>query len=152
MPAMAFDLSIDRDTGTILIGTDISLGPGVGRDIAAMALAPLIHRERDLGNGYVWLDLAGLLFGGLPCAASLCFHDGKLRQMAWGVTPAGTASAGPWPTRAAIDDEIAFVRATTRRDLVIDLERGDANFPWGTLWSRFDAKGYLASNGLRYAD
>ena len=51
---------------------------------------------------------------------------------------------GGWPTRDAIDKEVAFVRDILARGGLI------RKFGWGEVWSGYDAKSFIASNGLRY--
>jgi hypothetical protein len=53
---------------------------------------------------------------------------------------------GGWPTREAIDRELSFIRETLVRDMNIHT----GQMPWGEVWSSFDAKGFMAANGLRY--
>lgn len=149
---MTFDLSIDRDTGSIQLGENIRFQAGNGRDVVSKALATSIRQQRDHGNGYIWLDIEGILFGDRPCTASLCFYNDKLQQVSWSVSLAGAETEGGWPTREAIDNEIAFARAVIEKQLNVALGgHGEAAFSWGRAWSRFDPKGFLASNGLSYA-
>ena len=56
---------------------------------------------------------------------------------------------GGWPTRQAIDEEVAFVRGILTQD-GLNIDDDPKKFNWGEAWSSFDAKGFLASNGLRY--
>ena len=51
-----------------------------------------------------------------------------------------------WPTRNEIDAEVAFVRRTLADDMGIRI----GPFPWGEVWSSFDAKSFMAASGLRY--
>ena len=55
-----------------------------------------------------------------------------------------------WPTRQAIEEELAFMRKALSAQLGIQLGKRDARFPWGRVWSTFDPKGFQASTGLRY--
>jgi hypothetical protein len=145
-----FDLLIDRDTGSLAIGPDIILHAGDSRRVVTKALTPFVRRERDMGTGYVWLDINDLLFGDQPCAASLCFCNNRLRLVNWFVSLPGAETEGGWPTREAIDNEIAFVRAVIQRQLNADLHFGETIFPWGKIWSRFDPIGFMADNSLLY--
>jgi hypothetical protein len=122
----------------------------VSRGVVTKALSPFVRRERDMGTGYVWLDIDGLLFGDQRCAASLCFHDNRLRLVNWFVSLPGAETEGSWPTRETIDNEIAFVRAVIQRQLNVDSHLGEAVFQWGKIWSRFDPIGFMADNSLLY--
>jgi hypothetical protein len=148
---MALDLSIDRDTGVVLIGADLRLRAGDARPEARERLAALVRGKRDFGNGYAWVDLRGLAFGGYACAAGLCFFEDRLREVSWGVSLPGARLEQGWPTRDAIDEEIEFVLGVLRHQLSRGFEEGREVFPWGTVWSQFDPKGFTAGNGLRYA-
>lgn len=143
---MAAELSIDRDTGSIRIGDVVLLESNQTKDLIEPKVATLLAGSRDHGNGYEWLDLRGLSFGGQPARLSLCFHDGRLEQASWGVRLTDAPMEGGWPTREAIDSELSFVRETLARDMEIYPGR----MPWGEVWSSFDAKGFMAANGLRY--
>jgi hypothetical protein len=139
-------LSIDRDSGGILFDGALAIEPGARSIDVERRVQDLILRSRDHGNGYRWLDLGGLSFGGQPAWLSLGFHDAVLEQVDWSVSLDGAASEGGWPTRGAIDAEIAFVRATLTQQM--GLVPGTQ--PWGEVWSDFDPKGFQAANGLRY--
>jgi hypothetical protein len=147
---MAFDMSIDRDTGSLLIGSDIRIGIADRRPEVTDLVAPLIHGVRDHGNGYVWVNIRGLIFGDYPCGASLCFSMDRIHRVSWGVSLPNAETESGWPTRNAIDDQIKYVREVLKQQLSRDFELGQEAFLWGA-WSQFDAKGFLASNGLRYA-
>jgi len=64
--------------------------------------------------------------------------------------PGATLEDG-WPTQAAIDAEVAFMRRTLGAALGCKLSGGHAHFNWGEAWARFDPKGFMASSGIRYA-
>jgi hypothetical protein len=148
---VAFDLSIDRDTGSLLIGFNIRFGVADRRPGVTELVAPLIHHVRDLGNGYVWVNIRGLTFGEHACAASICFSADRVHQFSWSAWLPDAEADGGWPMREAIDDEIKYVRGVLSEQLDRDFKRGEEVFPWGCAWSRFDPKGIQASNGLRYA-
>jgi hypothetical protein len=148
---MAFDLSIERDTGALLFDSDIRIRAREAQSEVIDLLAQLVKEQRDLGNGYVWVDLHGLTFGDYPCAASLCFVMDRLYEVSWSVSLPEAEAENRWPMRKTIEAEIKFVRGILKRQLNRDFERGQEDFPWGTIWSVFDLKGNLASNGLRYA-
>ena len=56
---------------------------------------------------------------------------------------------GDWPTREAIDAEVAFVRGVLARK-GITVGELPQKFLWGEIWSIFDSKGFVAANGLRF--
>ncbi len=64
----------------------------------------------------------------------------------WSVQLPNAPMDGGWPTREAIDAEVSFVRDVLANEM--SLRTGVT--PWGAVWSCFDPKGFLASNGLRY--
>jgi hypothetical protein len=139
-------LTIDRDSGGILLDGALEIEPGARSIDVERRVRDLIVRSRDHGNGYRWLDLDGLSLGGRPAWLSLGFHHAVLEQVDWSVSLVGAASEGGWPTRDAIDAEIAFVRVTLTEDMGIV----PGTQPWGEVWSHFDPKGFQAANGLRY--
>jgi len=143
---MAAELWINRDTGEIRIGDLVSLQPNQIKGSIEPLMADLLEGSRDHGNGFEWLDLRRLTFGGQPAALSICFHDGRLEQASWSVQLPDAPTEGGWPTREAIDRELSFVRETLARDMNIHA----GHMPWGEVWSSFDEKGFMAANGLRY--
>jgi hypothetical protein len=66
-------LSIDRDSGGILFDGALAIEPGARSIDVERRVRDLILRSRDHGNGYRWLDLGGLSFGGRPAWLSLGF-------------------------------------------------------------------------------
>lgn len=143
---MAHEISIDRATGSIGIGDVVLLKPHQWKDAIEPKLADMLAASRDHGNGYEWLNLRGLTFGGQPASLSICFHDDRFEQASWSVNLNDAPREAGWPTRDAIDKELSFVREALARDM--DIHTGQ--MPWGEVWSHFDAKGFMAANGLRY--
>lgn len=143
---MAPSFSIDEQTGDIRIGDTIVLKSGEQRAAAELQVATLADRSRDHGNGFSWLHLRGLTFGGQPAHLSLYFYDNLLDKASWSVRLPNAEMDGGWPTRDAIYAEVAFVHHT----LIDEMGIRAGSLPWGEAWSRFDAKGFSADNGLRY--
>jgi hypothetical protein len=139
-------LSIDRGTGSIRIGDAVWLEPNEARASIEPRVVTLLAGSRNLGNGYEWIDLRGLAFGGQPAALSVCFQGGRLQQAAWSVQLPDAPMEGGWPTRDAIESELTFVQEILAREMAIY----PGPMPWGELWTNFDAKGFMAANGLRY--
>jgi hypothetical protein len=143
MPA---SFSIDRETGSIRIGDTVVFKPGEQKVKVESQVRDLVDGFQDHGNGFEWLTLHRLTFGGRPAHLSLCFHDNLLEQASWSVHLPDAETDGGWPTREAIDAEVAFVLRTLTDEMGIHA----GLFPWGEIWSSFDAKGFIAANGLRY--
>lgn len=146
---MTHDLRIDRRTGSALVGHLIEITPGLDKFYVEQRVSSLLSSTRDFGNGYQWLYLKGLSFGAQPCGLGLCFSNGNLCEISWSVQLPNAPMEGGWPTRAAIDQEIEFVRRELEQQLGCRLEL--ACFQWGQVWSGFDENGFLASNGIRYS-
>lgn len=138
--------SIDAATGAIRIADAVLLEPHQAMAAIEPAIADRIAGSRNMGNSYAWLNLQGLTFGGQPAGLALCFHNERLDQASWNVDIPGAALEGGWPTREAIDAEILFVRGV----LTAEMGLRPGKTLWGEIWSDFDAKGFMASNGLRY--
>lgn len=143
---MLVELSIDGLNGNIVIGDDIVLMPMQSQGEVAEQVAAMVSGARDHGNGYEWLYLTGLTFGGQAASLSLGFHNHHLDQAAWTVRLPNAPTEEGWPTRQAIDEEIKFVRGALKT-MGLDTR----SFSWGEIWSQFDAKAFIASNGLRYS-
>lgn len=147
---MTSAFSIEPGSGSLCVG-EARFAPYQTRAEIEPQITHLVERSRDHGNGYAWLYLHSLSFGGQPAIVSLCFQDGRLEQAGWGVTLPDAAEEDGWPTRGAIDAEIAFVRKALAENLGFGPNwKSPMTFKWGEIWSSFDAKGGFASNGLRY--
>ncbi len=142
---------LNATDGSIQLGNLPALiGPTLLLDEARAAFAPLVRGERDVGTGYVWLSLHQLSLGGAPAGISLCFFGQQLNMVTMGVDLPGATLEDGWPTQAAIDAEVAFMRRTLGAALGRKLAGGHARFDWGEAWARFDPKGFMASSGIRY--
>jgi len=146
---MAHDLSIDPASGSLrLSGLTAGISPGQTKVDVQPLLVPFARGARDHRNGYEWLNFGGLSFGGYPCTLALCFFEGRLVEASWSVSLPDAPMENGWPSRAAIDDEVRFVRKTLTEQL--GQSPDVAAFSWGRVWSTFDPKGFLAANGIRY--
>ncbi|MDR2960765.1 MAG: hypothetical protein LBV10_14605 [Stenotrophomonas sp.] len=149
--AHALPMLLNATDGSIQLGNLPTLiGATLSRDQARIAFATLMHGERDVGTGYHWLSLHRLSLGGAPAGISLCFQGQQLDMVTMGVDLPGAALQDGWPTQAAIDAEVAFMKRTLGAALGRKLAGGHARFDWGEAWARFDPKGFMASSGLRY--
>ncbi|MGV3682802.1 MAG: hypothetical protein ACO1PM_24245 [Acidovorax sp.] len=123
---------------------------GLARADAQVQMAEFFKGTRERGNGYAWLSFSGFEFGGMPCWLSVGFHEGLLTMVLLGVGLPGAEEEDGWPTQKAIDNEIAFVRRALGKQLGRTFGHAPEAFPWGTAWSRFDPKGFMASAGVDY--
>jgi hypothetical protein len=145
MKDTAIAFSIDPASGSIRVQDRALLARGQEKEAALAKVGDLVSDTRDYTNGYEWLYLRGLSFGGEAATLALCFLNGRFVEASWSVQLIDAPIESAWPTREAINSEIAFVRGVLAG---MDVPPGEAE--WGTVWSRFDAKGFLAANGLRY--
>ncbi|TDU30755.1 hypothetical protein DFR24_0109 [Panacagrimonas perspica] len=145
----AFTLTLD-DGAVQIEGCAVRIEPGLTKAAAANAFARFYKSAVDHKNGYEWIYLDGLSFGGVPGAMALCFHEGLIREINWSADAPGGQLEDGWPTQEAIDREIAFVRRVLAKLMGEKTFSGHRKFAWGELWSTFDAKGFTASSGLRY--
>ena len=144
-------LTIDCADGAVTIdGCSFVLTKAASRADVTKHFAEFYRSQRGDPDSYEWLTFEGVSFGGQPCGFSLCFHEGHLTEMNFAVALPDETSEGGWPTREAIDQEIAFVRKELEKQLSRSFKRGEVRFAWGVVWSQFDQKGFQASAGLRY--
>jgi hypothetical protein len=143
-------LSIDPASGALRIGgLTATISAGQKKADIEPLLEPFARGVRDYGNGYEWLNFGGISFGGYPCGLALCFFEDRLVEASWSVALPDAPMEGGWPTRKAIDDEVRFVQKVLTEQL--GQPPHAAAFGWGKVWSAFDSKGFLAANGIRYA-
>lgn len=106
-------MKVNPTDGSIQLGTLPSLiCPTLSLDEARIAFVTLMHGEHDVGTGYYWLSLHRLSLGGAPAGISLCFHGQRLDMVTMSVDLPGATLEDGWPTQAAIDAEVAFMRRT----------------------------------------
>lgn len=149
---MQYEMAINPATGAVSIsGVSLVLGAGLDREAVAAELATFFRSERDLRNGYTWLEFAGWSFGGKPAWASLCFHQDRLSELHWSVSLRDEVSGTSWPAQEECDREVAFLRVALRAMLGRSFSSGGETFPWGVMWADFDQRGGFAGAGLRYA-
>lgn len=148
---MQTSLVLEASTGAVRLAPGgASLRAGCDESQASAALGPLVVATIDHGNGYRWLQCKGLTLFSMPCGIGFCFDHGALRELHFGVALPGAVLEDGWPTRAAIDQEIGFMREHLGRVFARSFRTGREEFSWGVVWSAFDQKGYQASSGLRY--
>lgn len=149
---MAPSIQVDLADGSVeLPALALVIRRGTNQTSAEAMLAEFRKGAVDHGNGYSWSNFHGLTFGGMPCGLALGFHQGALTQAHLGVALPDVKIEGGWPTRQAIDDEIAFVRKVFRDQLGREFGDNPEQFKWGIAWSGFDPKGFMATAGVRYA-
>ncbi|WP_189688231.1 hypothetical protein [Pseudorhodoferax aquiterrae] len=147
------ELRFKADDGTATLdGLSLVLAPGVLRKTVSSVLASLHRTSIYHGNGYSWEVFQNAGLGGQPCRFALGFHDDKLREISVGVSIPGTELENGWPTRAAIEAEVEFVRAVFSQQFCRSFSEGRVSFQWGSAWSMFDAKAVTATSGVRYAE
>lgn len=150
---MPHEITIDPTTGAVSIGEiSLTLQEGISYVTAKAELSPLQRGEQDHRNGYCWLHLHRLSFGGKPAGLGLCFFNSRLCQLHWGVTLREDASDNSWPTQEESDREVVFLRETLRPMLSRSFSSGEERFDWGSVWAAYDMKGGFASAGLRYGN
>ena len=143
-------MQIEPQDGSILIGSACRLRSGQHKADIERNVSRWLNGSINHGNGYEWLNLRGLTFGGCDAALGLCFKDKSLSEASWSVSLPDAPMESRWPTREAIDAEIEFVRSVLVRDIGFKPHVQNMTFSWGEVWCSFDPKGFLASNGLRY--
>lgn len=104
-----------------------------------------------MGNGYEWLSFHKVTLGKQPCGFAAGFNHGALTEVHFSVSLPDAKLEGGWPTREAIEEELAFVRSQLNAQLGTEPDAASTAFPWGTVWSMSDPKGFQANSGVRYA-
>ena len=146
------ELIISPDDGVIhLSGYSFALRGGLNKEAVRKALSPLFRQEQSMGNGYEWLSFHNATFGKQPCWFAACFHQGALTEVNFNVSLPDAKLEDGWPTREAIEEELAFVRSQFKAQLGTAPDAASTTFHWGTAWSMFDPKGFQANSGVRYA-
>jgi len=144
-------LQVDANHGSWhLSGRGVVIHAGMSQSTADQTLHAFFRDRIDHGNGYTWSYFHRLQFGGQPCALALGFHHAVLTEVHLSVSLPDAQLESGWPTRAAIDAEIAYVRAVFTQQLGRVFGEHSERFDWGVAWSGFDPKACTASAGVRY--
>lgn len=142
-------VTISSKNGTVQIEDFVlTLTKGTSLESVKRELSALIYAEDDMKTGYLWLRLKSLSFGSQPASLSLCFLHGKLDMMTMGVSLPDDEVDQNWPTEATSQRQVEFMRKELEHQLSCKLDK--QNFPWGSVWSHFDEKGFMASAGIHY--
>ena len=139
-----------KDGSWHLPGRGVVIHGGMSQSAAEQILHAFYRDRIDHGNGYTWSYFHRLQFGGQPCALALGFHQAILTDVHLSVSLPDAPLESGWPTRAAIDAEIAFVRGVFTQQLGRVFGEHSERFDWGVAWSGFDPKACVASAGVRY--
>ncbi len=136
---------IDPKDGKIQIGENVTISAEMLLSDSLNSLARFTTSKRDMRTGYIWLDVKELTFGGVPAALSLCFFDGRLQAVGWGMRMEGVPADGNWPSRAESDAEVAFITSELQRQ-----GHSLGMTPWGKIYAGYDEKSGCAQSGLRF--
>lgn len=145
-------LRIDPSSGDILLhGFEQPVQAQLHADDFRSRFASLIEREWDHGNGYAWIGLNGSLrLQEMQASMSLCFFEGRLTQVMLSVALPDDEDEEGWPTEQTSLRHVSFLRRALGKQLGHDMASGRVELPWGTVWARFDIKGFMATAGVRY--
>lgn len=148
---MVHALTFNPEDGNIHIdGCNFVVRNGLTEADVKLQLHEFLRSESNHQNGYAWQMCRGFSLERESAGLALCFHLDRLIAVHVGVTLPGIRLEGGWPTKAAIDQEVAFLRTSLGRQLARSFQGSQEEFSWGTAWVLFDAKGFLASAGIRY--
>ena len=143
---------ISRDDGSIRIqGVSSPIGPGYSKSAAEAEREAFYNGGADHGNGVEWIYLDSLSFGGQPSALSLCFRQGRLVRVEWSVNLPDAELEEGWPTRGAMEKEIAFTRSAIAAQWNAAAFSGHERLPWGEICSKVDDQDPTAVSMIRYA-
>ena len=140
-----------KDGSLQLTECDFLIVDGVSRDAAMSGLAEFYTSNTDYKNGYEWLHFSEVTFGERPAGFSLCFHNGFLVSMHFGVSLPDDEDFMEWPTQETSERQVAFIRRVLKKQLGRSFTTGSESFKWGGMWASFDHRGFQASAGLNYA-
>ena len=149
LAAIAFE---PQDGSLRIEGCASALSAGMSKDQVLKDLSQFYQSGVDHKNGYEWLSFQGLSLSGYRCGLSVCFHANRLTEIHWGIALPDEALEGGWPTRESIEAEIQTMRQLLATEFGRTFRTGQERFPWGLVWCDFDAKGFHASSGIRYAN
>lgn len=148
---MTAALTIEGSTGAICVASvEARIVDGISRDEAMSLLSALYVGNTDHRNGYEWLSFGSMTINEMPAGISLCFFEGRLQSVSFGISLPEMQLEQNWPARESSQREVSFMKAYLREQLGKAPARGVYAMPWGEAWASFDEKGFCASAGLRY--
>jgi len=76
---------IEPASGAILMGSTTRIEPYTPRDTVERLLSDRPTTQRDMRDGYAWVDIHDVTFSGRAAGLSLGFHTDVLTQARWGL-------------------------------------------------------------------
>lgn len=144
------ELTIALENGAAQIdGFQQPLLAGLSIAIARSELDPVLHRHRDHGNGFEWLDFHRLAFGGWPCRLSACFQEGYLVDMIWWISRTWPYD-DPWPSERELSEQLETLRRTLQAQLLRPFQGASERFVWGDVRPHYQYQTGAAQVALRY--
>lgn len=123
---------------------DWTLTAQTAADDVHAVLVPETIIVRDMGNGYVWLDLPAMSDMGVSVGASLGFWHGRLEAISLSDTdPAFGRNWDEWSEAAERRRAESIGAWLTGKGLA------PGAYPWGTVWCGYDSRGGGGSATIR---
>jgi hypothetical protein len=154
-------VTFDATDGSIIIeGLTAKIGPEMLATQLPDDLAAMVSSKRDMGNGWVWVNVGGAALDGNPCTFSLGFLGDHLSEVCWSVLIAGADYTGGWSSPEAVTKEITFMIGVLSQAFgpgqlpgrgAGESARYAKTLPWGTVWCELDPRGSTSASGLRYS-
>lgn len=104
-----------------------------------------LQRE-DMGTGWVWISLPRFQDGQVLVAISLGFNQGRLELIS--LTDADSRYGKSWDDWSEQQERL---RGESIGCWLAGKGYPAGSYPWGTVWSGYDAKGAFGTASIRYA-
>jgi hypothetical protein len=144
-------VSIDPSTGSVLFDGRLALFDGMSLEQARRDLWDSLLIARDVGTGWVWLDLRGLNFGGWNCALAAGFHDSRLENLHWEISRECQLTIYGVPSNDEFAERMRVMRETLQAQLARRFDVGvPEKFSWGQAYCVYDYHNDMPGSGVQY--
>lgn len=138
---------IDKKTGFVELAFDKIIKPNMlCAEIKKFDIGES-QTERDVGNGWTWLDVRNVKIADVYYIFSFAFYHDQLKELSFVFSPTKYDLGKGWESYSEKEE---------RRNAIIFnnwlmAELGaEKKFSWGEVWAGYDEKGSNSDIGIRY--
>lgn len=123
----------------------LSIGRGLAEAAVLAAFPGQDLQREDMGTGWVWISLPRFQDGEVLVAISLGFNRGRLELIS--LTDADPRFGKSWDDWSEAQERL---RGESIGRWLAGRGYPSGSYPWGTVWSGYDAKGGFGTASIRY--
>ncbi|MDW7690817.1 hypothetical protein R9C00_21335 [Flammeovirgaceae bacterium SG7u.111] len=139
---------IDKNNRNIKLSDSFSLKPFSILEAVENQHLSKQQEIRDMGNGWVWLDVKNVKVRGNCFIFSLCFLNKELVELSFIIQDNPFELNPSWNSwnKQAEQNKLKHHQKWLKKEL-----GNERDFHWGKTWVNYDSKGGFSSIGIRYS-